>query len=70
VRGSFPFEAKEQVVNVEEQQNRQVILIEPAVPDTLYVPYYEPQVVYGDWPYADYPAYPITGVILATSPPA
>jgi hypothetical protein len=49
---------KEQVVNVAEQQNRQVISIEPAVPDTLYVPYYEPQVVYGDWPYADYPAYP------------
>ena len=49
---------QEQVVNVKEEQNRQVISIEPAVPDTLYVPYYEPQVVYGDWPYADYPAYP------------
>jgi Protein of unknown function (DUF3300) len=49
---------KEQVVSVKEEQNRQVISIEPAVPDTLYVPYYEPQVVYGDWPYADYPAYP------------
>jgi hypothetical protein len=47
---------KEQVVSVKEEQNRQVILIEPAVPDMLYVPYYEPQVVYGDWPYADYPA--------------
>ena len=49
---------KEQVVSVQEEQNRQVISIEPAVPDTLYVPYYEPLVVYGDWPYADYPAYP------------
>ena len=49
---------KEQVVSVREEQNRQVISIEPAVPDALYVPYYEPQVVYGDWPYADYPAYP------------
>jgi len=49
---------KEQVVGVKEEQNRQVISIEPAVADTLYVPYYEPQVVYGDWPYADYPAYP------------
>lgn len=49
---------QEQVVNVKEEQNRQVISIESAVPDTLYVPYYEPQVVYGDWPYADYPAYP------------
>ena len=49
---------KEQVVSVKQEQSRQVISIEPAVPDTLYVPYYEPQVVYGDWPYADYPAYP------------
>jgi len=49
---------KEQVVTAKQEQNRQVISIEPAVPDTIYVPYYEPQVVYGDWPYADYPAYP------------
>jgi Protein of unknown function (DUF3300) len=49
---------KEQVVTVKQEQNRQIINIEPAVPDALYVPYYEPQVVYGDWPYADYPAYP------------
>jgi Protein of unknown function (DUF3300) len=33
---------KEQVVSVKQEQNRQVIAIEPAVPDTLYVPYYEP----------------------------
>jgi hypothetical protein len=44
---------KEQVVSVREEQSRQVISIEPAVSDALYVPYYEPQVVYGDWPYAD-----------------
>jgi hypothetical protein len=49
---------KEQVVTAKQEQNRQVFLIEPAVPDTIYVPYYEPQVVYGDWPYTDYPAYP------------
>jgi Protein of unknown function (DUF3300) len=49
---------KQQVVTARTEQNRQIISIEPAVPDTLYVPYYEPQVVYGDWPYADYPAYP------------
>ena len=41
---------KEQVVSVKQEQNRHVISIDPAVPDTLYVPYYEPQVVYGDWP--------------------
>ena len=49
---------EEQLVSVKQEQNRQVISIDPAVPDTLYVPYYEPQVAYGDWPYADYPAYP------------
>ena len=50
---------KEQVVSVKEERNRQVISIEPAVPGGRpQRPYYEPQVVYGDWPYADYPAYP------------
>ena len=49
---------KEQVVTVRQEQNKSAIFIEPAVPDTVYVPYYEPSVVYGDWPYAGYPAYP------------
>src|SRR5690349_2060385 len=35
----------------------QVIAIEATNPDTLYVPYYDPAVVYGDWPYPEYPAY-------------
>jgi len=33
----------------------QVIVIEPAQPETVYVPAYNPQVVYGTWPYAAYP---------------
>jgi hypothetical protein len=33
----------------------QVIVIEPAQPETVYVPVYNPQVVYGTWPYAAYP---------------
>jgi len=49
---------KQQVVSVREEQSRQVIFIDPAEADNLYVPWYEPQVVYGDWPYSDYPAYP------------
>ena len=49
---------QEQKVTVREEQNRQFIYIEPASPDSIYVPYYEPQVVFGDWPYSDYPAYP------------
>ena len=48
---------KEQKVSVRQEQSKQVIVIEPAVPDTVYVPYYDPGVVYGGWPYADYPPY-------------
>jgi hypothetical protein len=31
------------------------IVIQPANPDTVYVPTYDPNVVYGPWPYADNP---------------
>ena len=48
---------KQQKVSVEQQENKQVIVIEPAQADTMYVPYYEPAVVYGEWPYPDYPPY-------------
>lgn len=48
---------KEQKVTVQQEQNKQVIVIEPTAPDTLYVPYYDPAVVYGGWPYPDYPPY-------------
>jgi len=64
---------KEQKVSVAQQENKQVIVIEPTVPDTVYVPYYDPAVVYGDWPYPDYPAYYfppplgyLPGAVLAT----
>jgi hypothetical protein len=48
---------KQQKVSVQQQDNKQVIVIEPTQADTMYVPYYEPAVVYGEWPYADYPPY-------------
>jgi len=48
---------KEQHVTVEQVQGKQVIAIAPTQADTVYVPYYDPSVVYGDWPYADYPPY-------------
>jgi hypothetical protein len=64
---------KEQTVTVTQQQNKVVIVIEPAVPDTIYVPYYDPAVVFGGWPYSDYPPYYfppplgyVPGAILAT----
>jgi len=48
---------KQQKVTVKQQENKQVIVIEPTDPVAMYVPYYEPAVVYGDWSYADYPPY-------------
>src|SRR5262249_30802580 len=44
---------KEQNVIVEEK----VIKIEPANPQVVYVPSYNPTVVYGAWPYPAYPPY-------------
>ncbi len=38
------------------QQN--TIAIQPANPTVVYVPSYNPQVVYGAWPYPAYPPYP------------
>jgi hypothetical protein len=35
----------------------QVIVIEPAQPSVVYVPAYNPTVVYGPWPYPAYPPY-------------
>ena len=64
---------KQQKVTVTQQADKQVIVIEPTSPDSVYVPYYEPSVVYGTWPYEDYPPYYfppapgyIVGGVLAT----
>ena len=63
---------KQQKVSVQRQENKEVIVIEQAQPDTVYVPYYEPAAVYGEWPYAayppyyfGYPSYVVAGVIAA-----
>src|ERR1700757_5047962 len=48
---------KQQTVTVKQQESKQVIVIEQADPSTVYVPYYDPAVVYGAWPYAAYPPY-------------
>ena len=64
---------KEQKVSVTQQENKQVIVIEPTAPDTVYVPYYDPAVVYGGWPYPAYPPYYfpppvgyVPGAVIAT----
>ena len=48
---------KQQKVSVQTEENKQVVVIEQAEPDTIYVPYYDPATVYGSWPYTDYPPY-------------
>jgi Protein of unknown function (DUF3300)/Chaperone of endosialidase len=48
---------KEQTVTVKTEDDKQYVVIEPTSPDQIYVPYYEPAVVYGDWPYPDYAPY-------------
>ncbi len=59
---------KEQVVTVE----KQIIIIQPASPTVIYVPAYNPTVVYGVWAYPAYPPYPyyppgyVTGAYFAT----
>jgi len=43
----------QQTVSTQDQD----IVIAPANPQTMYVPYYNPTVVYGAWPYPDYQPY-------------
>jgi hypothetical protein len=48
---------QQQTVSTQDQGGREVIVIQPTQPDTVYVPYYDPSVVYGSWPYPAYPPY-------------
>jgi hypothetical protein len=47
----------QQVCRTEEVQGQSTIVIEPAQPDVVYVPSYNPVQVYGAWPYPSYPPY-------------
>ncbi len=60
---------KQQKVTTSTQSNRQYIAIEPAEPNTVYVPYYDPAVVYGEWSYPSYPPYyfPAPGYIAGAA---
>ncbi len=44
-----------QMDNVEIVREKQTIIIEPAQPEVVYVPYYDTRVVYGNWYWAHYP---------------
>ncbi|MCC6210381.1 MAG: DUF3300 domain-containing protein [Burkholderiales bacterium] len=49
--------SKEQVVEKVQEGGNTYITIEPSDPQTVYVPTYNPSVVYGAWPYPAYPPY-------------
>ena len=49
---------KEQKVTTQSVASKTIIVIEPANPQTVYVPVYNPAIVYGAWPYPAYPPYP------------
>ena len=53
--GNLKTNDKQKVTVQTEASNVQVIVIEPAQPQTVYVPVYQPATVYGVW---GYPAYP------------
>ncbi|MFI4904069.1 MAG: DUF3300 domain-containing protein [Burkholderiales bacterium] len=50
-------DSKEQKVSTEVENNTTIIKIEPTNPEVVYVPTYNPTVVYGAWPYPAYPPY-------------
>jgi hypothetical protein len=64
---------QQQTVTTQQQPGGgQAIVIAPTNPDVMYVPYYDPSVAYGAWPYPAYPPYYwpapgyIAGGLLAT----
>ena len=48
---------EQQKVSTTTENNKQVIIVEPAQPTVVYVPVYQPAVVYGAWSYPSYPPY-------------
>jgi len=59
---------KQQKVTHRRQDNRDIIAIEPVSRTMAYVPYYDPVVVYGAWPYPAYPPYFWPGYYYGADP--
>ena len=57
---------KEQTVSAESQGGETVYAIQPTDPETVYVPSYDPNSAYGQWPNSSYPPtyYPPAGGVL------
>lgn len=49
--------SKEQKVSTSNAEGKEVIVIESSDPQVIYVPTYNPTVIYGTWPYPAYPPY-------------
>ena len=58
---------KEQTVSTAQEGGTTVIKIEPAQTNTVYVPTYNPTVVYGAWPYPAYPPYYPPGYVAGAA---
>ncbi|HSB24644.1 MAG TPA: DUF3300 domain-containing protein, partial [Burkholderiaceae bacterium] len=56
-QGNLKSNEQQKVIVEEAAPQQTVIKIEPAQPDVIYVPAYDPVVVYGPWPYPYYPPY-------------
>ena len=50
-------DSKEQKVTTEKTETTTIVKIEPSNPEVVYVPTYDPTIVYGAWPYPAYPPY-------------
>jgi hypothetical protein len=55
--GQLKSNEQQKVVVQNPTPQQSVIVIEPAQPQVVYVPMYNPTVVYGAWPYPSYPPY-------------
>src|SRR5262245_8681253 len=55
--GNLKSNEQQKVIVEEAAPSQTVIKIEPAQPDVIYVPAYNPTYVYGTWPYPYYPPY-------------
>jgi hypothetical protein len=61
--------SSQQVVTSRQDAGKTVVVIEPAQPNVVYVPSYNPTVVYGTWPYPTPPVYlpPPPGYVAGTA---
>jgi hypothetical protein len=57
-------------ITVASVTENQTIAINPANPQEVYVPYYDPATAYGAWPYSAYPPTPFPRRSATASPPA